>query len=84
MIDRKFFTRTVRRVGCMSYPFRLGSTEQPWTQAQINNFMETLEDEMFDGDERRGVDGTITELTREDAMGNETKYVKEDGVWTEA
>jgi hypothetical protein len=63
--------------------FRLGSQDQPWTQAQIDDFMERMENEMFDGDRRRGTGGSITEITREDAEGNETTYVKEDGIWSE-
>jgi len=63
--------------------FRLGSQEQPWTQAQIDAFMEEMERETFDGDMRRGVEGSIVGITREDADGNQTRYVKEDGEWTE-
>ena len=62
---------------------RLGSQDEPWTQAQIDAFMEEMEQETFDGDERRGVEGSIVGITREDADGNQTRYVKEDGEWSE-
>jgi len=64
--------------------FRLGSQEQPWTQAQIDAFMDDLEAEVFDArPQNRGHSGgRITGITREDAAGNETRYEKnERGEW---
>ncbi len=64
--------------------FRLGSQDNEWTQRQIDAFMDNMEDEMFDGDMRRGGSGgSIVELVREDSDGNRTRYVKEDGEWSE-
>lgn len=57
--------------------FRLGSRNEPWTQSQIDAFMDNMEEEMFDA-----TGGTITSITRVDSHGNETVYVKNDGVWS--
>lgn len=65
--------------------FRLGSQSEPWTKKQIEDFMDQLESEIFtEREENRGESGgEITAITRNDADGNEQRYVKIDGEWEE-
>lgn len=63
--------------------FRLGDDYKPWTEEQVNAFMESLESELFpDRMENRGRSGgTVTSITRINGSGDKEKYKKVDGEW---